>query len=84
MLYIAEEYKTPTETNYYHNHENFNNSDERNTTHKMTDFTKQELEENLSTNNMYQKTTNKVQPPKKQNWTLQTESKKQSFLVARP
>ena len=39
MLKIAEEFETPIESNNYHNHENFNNSNEQNTTLNMTDYT---------------------------------------------
>ena len=45
MLHFTEECETTIESNNYHNHENFNKSDEQNTTHKMTDYTKKELEE---------------------------------------
>ena len=43
MLHIIEEYKTPNESNYYHNHETFVNFYEQNKTHNLTDYNKQEI-----------------------------------------
>ena len=44
MLKVEIEYEVPTESNFYHIHENFSNFDEQIITQKKSDYTKQKLE----------------------------------------
>ena len=86
MPHVAEDYEIPIELNYYHNQENFDNSDKQNNTQNIKDYTKQEFKESSGTNNIYQNTTIKVRPFKNNldTPTFIRKSKKQKFLVTTP
>ena len=65
MLQSENEYETPIESDYYQNNRNhFPKSD-----NTQKNYTEQELKGSSSTNNIYQKTTKKVQTKEKV-WTI--------------
>ena len=58
MLQIENEYETSIESNYYqNNNSHFQNPD---IIQEITDYTEQEPKGSSSTNNIYQKTSNKI------------------------
>ena len=63
MLQIENEYETPIDSKFYRNNKNFSNFENSDKTQNITDYTEQELEGSLSTNNIHQNTASKAQLP---------------------
>ena len=65
MLHINHENETPMRSNYYQNDMNSPNPEEPDNTQDITKWTPHIFETNPNMNHIYQKTTNKLSPPKK-------------------
>ena len=63
MLQIEIEYETPIESKFYRIKNFLNNFEKLDKTQNITDYTEQELEGSLSTNNKHQNTASKAQLP---------------------
>ena len=61
---------TQIESNYYQNNGNFNKIEKTNNTQNKTDYTEQDFKGSSSTNNIYQNTANKIQPPEEKVCTI--------------